>query len=739
MLRFIAIAMICLSVNLCIIGCSLGQEVTEVLKVTEINPDNWYEFKPTRDDFAPTAIDCSDLIEKPAGKHGFVKIAGENFAFQDGTTARFWGAQIGLWSKEDADYGIKALRKQGINIVRLHGMTFLNKRGAKTSFEYNEENFDRLDYLIYRCGQEGIYFILDVDYTFPLRPGDKVPGLTSGKSRFLMFFNDKVAAIKRRRMKDIFTRMNSYTKKRYCDDPTLAMVEVCNEDSIFWYQVSNLPEPFKSQLAGKYQEWLKKKYGDIKSLRKAWTIDGVDALDVGEGLDKNQTLAILPMWRYSESIMAEVPHLEIRAQDQLRFFTDLEDAYWQGSYNHLRKIGIKVPICGTNWKGGGFSTRAHMLTQSKLDYIDRHGYWDHPQGKGNDRWRIGRCTFFNLPMVKAITASNDPQEENNVGNLVLSKAWEQVLGKPMAVSEWNTCVTNEYSLEGPGLMAAYGMLQGWDAPLEFGHHSPYWRKTLGPNSFDMLSNPPQLLQYAAVSRMWLRQDVKEAQIVAEKLYTTKGIFEFEDDQRPLPIMAACIGKVGYRFVDKPRKPVVKDISDHWDSKTRTARSMTGELTWNASKGLVTIDTARTAAMIGFLSKANTSPAVMELKSTTRFGAVYVSSVDGLKPVTSANRLLITAIGPARNTGMEYQLTDEMDKRQNARMWRLKNAGKAPILIEAIIGTLTITTENAAKLKAWALDANGKRVMPVPLTAADGKVIIALQRKYATMYYELAIK
>ena len=50
----------------------------------------------------------------------------------------------------------------------------------------------------------------------------------------------------------------------------------------------------------------------------------------------------------------------------------------------------------------------------------------------------------------------------------------------MTISEWNTCLPNEYSLEGTGLMVAYGLLQGWDGLLEFGYFSPDWRDSLGP-------------------------------------------------------------------------------------------------------------------------------------------------------------------------------------------------------------------------------------------------------------------
>lgn len=171
----------------------------------------------------------------------------------------------------------------------------------------------------------------------------------------------------------------------------------------------------------------------------------------------------------------------------------------------------------------------------------------------------------------------------------------------MTISEWNTCLPNEYSLEGTGLMAAYGLLQGWDASLQFGYFSPDWPKGLGDGSFDLLGNPPQILQFPAASVMWLRQDVREADLVAESLYDPESVFSLSDDRKPVPLAAALVGKVGYRFVEKNRPPVVKDISPYWDPKKLVARSITGELTWDAGKGFVRVNTPRTQAVIGFLS------------------------------------------------------------------------------------------------------------------------------------------
>ncbi len=286
-------------------------------------------------------------------------------------------------------------------------------------------------------------------------------------------------------------------------------------------------------------------------------------------------------------------------------------------------------------------------------------------------------------------------------------------------------------------MAAYGMLQGWDGPLQFALGGGSFRQALGNSSFDMNGNPPQLLQYPAVMTMWQRHDVAEAPLVAETLYTPEGLFEWAGDHRPLPLAAACVGKVGYRFVDKAREPVVKDISAYWDEKDLTAKSITGELVWNAKEGLVTIDTPGTQGAIGFLSAGPIALKSMDLKTTAPFGALYVTSLEDGKPVAQAGHLLVTAVGQARNTGMEYEHSGNTSEQFGTPLWHLKEAGAAPILLHAIEGDLTIRNANAGKLKAWALDINGKRRMEVPLKAQEGAVVLTIDAAQAAVYYEIA--
>jgi hypothetical protein len=696
---------------------------------------NWFTLEPVKDSFGPSVLDCSKWVEAPTGRHGFVTAQGERFVFEDGTAARFWGAQIGGFSKEQIDYAVRRMRRQGINITRLHGLENLNDRAGKTSFDYSERGFDRLDYLIARLGENGIYMILDVHYplTYRFKPGDEIPGLPEGGAApHAEFFNDKIAGIMHRRMADVFTHLNPYTKKRYCEDPTIALVEILNEDSLFWGEIAL---PFRRELERKFADWLRARYTDDAGLRRAWTVEGKSPLAEGEGLGPDQRIELLRNTQFSARYFQANPEKQVRGRDQMRFYLELEDKYWADSVAALRRAGVKVPICATNWQAHGLATRVHMLGQSKLDYIDRHGYWDHPQGEGNLKWRIATARFHNLPMVKAVKPEQDMLVYLGRGNLVTEKAWEQVLGLPMTISEWNTCLPNQYSLEGTGLLAAYGLLQGWDGLLEFGYFSPDWREALGSGSFDLFGNPPQILQFPAVATMWHRQDVREAELIAESLYDNESVFGLDEDRKPVPIAGALIGKVGYRFVSQHREPVVKDIRPYWDPEKRIVRSTTGELTWNASAGFVTIDTPRTQAVIGFLGTAPHGLTAVTLRSPTDFGAVYVTALDGAAPIQSARRLLVTAVGPARNTGMEYETTAQTSS-QGTPYWRLRDAGKAPALLEAVTGRLEIRSDRADRLKAWTLDIVGNRLREVPLDPGSGSVSLTLQPDYKAVYYEL---
>ena len=118
-------------------------------------------------------IDISFVFEdeKPAGKHGFLTVKGENFVFEDGTPVRFWGTNLNSGAcfpeKAYAEKLAKRLAAYGCNLVRFHQIDAewstpniyqltKGKRLRDTS-HYDPESFDRLDYLIACLKKEGMY------------------------------------------------------------------------------------------------------------------------------------------------------------------------------------------------------------------------------------------------------------------------------------------------------------------------------------------------------------------------------------------------------------------------------------------------------------------------------------------------------------------------------------------------------------------------------------------------------
>ncbi len=169
---------------------------------------------------------------------------------------------------------------------------------------------------------------------------------------------------------------------------------------------------------------------------------------------------------------------------------------------------------------------------------------------------------------------------------------------------------------------------------------------------------------------------------------------------------------------------------------RTARSITGELVWDAAAGFVTVDTPRTQAVIGFLSTTPHTLKTVTLRSPTRFGAVYVTAMEERAPVETSRRLLVTAIGQAKNTDMEYETTSQPSP-LGTPYQRLRAVGQPPILLEAVTGQVEIRSHVAGQLKAWALDVIGNRVRPVPLTVTADVVTLTMQPEYKTVYYEIS--
>jgi hypothetical protein len=187
----------------------------------------------------------------------------------------------------------------GFNAVRLHHMdfyfepngifedicpTYKNPQMKKTGF-LSKRQLDRLDYFIYLLKERGIYIDMNTLVSRHFTEADGVVGAEKLEiaAKPVSMFDQKLIELQKQYDKDLLTHYNPYTKLRYCDDPTIALVEITNENSIipswhdnklngsvFGLKKDAIPDLYSVQLDKLWNDWLKDKYKTTDNIKKAW-------------------------------------------------------------------------------------------------------------------------------------------------------------------------------------------------------------------------------------------------------------------------------------------------------------------------------------------------------------------------------------------------------------------------------------------------------------------------------------
>jgi hypothetical protein len=252
----------------------------------------WFPFAIPWDDSSENIINVSKVVlDAPAGKHGFLQVKQGHFYFHDGTRIRFWGANLTMAANfpthEEAEKLAAHLAKYGFNMIRLHHMDsnyaptgIFNKKNQDTSL-LDDQQLERLDYLIFQLKQHGIYvdMNLHVGRRFTEADGVVASGNIPINSKVATLFDTRLIDLQKDYAKKLLTHFNPYTKTRYCNEPGMALVETTNENSLFpaWNNgvlfgktVEGLPNYYIQELDRKWRDWLKRKYGNNAKLKETW-------------------------------------------------------------------------------------------------------------------------------------------------------------------------------------------------------------------------------------------------------------------------------------------------------------------------------------------------------------------------------------------------------------------------------------------------------------------------------------
>ncbi|HVF85315.1 MAG TPA: hypothetical protein VM821_04990, partial [Abditibacteriaceae bacterium] len=671
----------------------------------------------------------------------------DHFVFADGTRVKFWGVNQGNFDavppKEESDVQAARFEKYGVNCVRLH--KFVESVGhPQDSTKLTDEGWKNLDYHTAKLKQHGVYSGWSHLFMHRIKPGDKsrvlaydeiVKGLDSNIYSLVNVAPD-LQQLYIDLTVNMLRRRNPHTGLTYAQEPALAFIEFRNEDDIFWPSTQNAVEKcptYKKRFNQYFSDWLQKKYGTQERLVAAW---GPRALNAYPEFQKDESLAarniypIAHFWWYTPEGLksqGDTKGTRLRLLDTARFLYEFQNDFYTRFARAIRATGYKGPLVGSCWQAGeGVPNWYNLHSDYLVGIIDRHNYF----GGQTESW-------FLKPQTKIDNRSMLSQP----GSGLLSTGMQMVKDRPFALSEWIHVTPSEWNAEGPALIAAYGMgLQGWDASYHFAINMPRFANTINEPRLWNVDTPTQIGLYPAVARMVHRGDVKEGAYVStrkvhipglaqgrvgfeERVTQTGDVKSFSGD---VPTEALAAGKVAVEFTAKPEPTLPIDLSRYTRGKAIT--SSTRQLQWDyteAGKGFCTINTPGTKAVVGFAPNRNFALGAVGMRIDNPFAVVFVTSLEKGRAISASNRLLVTAVARAHNTGMRWSTDRTM----------VEEVGQAPILMEPVRATVTLGRRTISAVNI--LDHDGRRTGRT-LPVQNGRISIDGARD-KTLYYEIVLR
>ena len=493
--------------------------------------------------------------------------------------------------------------------------------------------------------------------------------LKDGRTYGLVNFSRPLQDLQLPYVRALLEHHNPYTDLAYKDDPALAVLEVQNEDCVFFHWPLNplakgeMPR-HERMLRRMFCQWAKKRYGTDKALRRAWKTR--DRLSAGE-------LRIYGAWQ----MKGKKP--DRRMGDFIRFLTDVQRGFYERREKEFRDLGFKGVTVTTAWRAGGSAAgAANLYCDTAMDMIDRHNYFG--GGAGGHRITIGKV--------------NNASHLSQPGRGILALGMYQVHDHPFAVSEWTQLPPNQWKAEIAPLFAFYGMgLQGWDASCHFASDLPRigdgWPKL---RSY-VTDTPHYIGQFPALAFAIHKRHIAQGPIVAARQLSTDSLFTGVDplgqdftgggwDRKQLrgslstPRHVLAIGRVTVGFEGGQSQR--SDWDQYHDRNTGVIRSATGELAWDTKRRVVRVMSAKTQAVIGFAGGDRLELPGATVAIATPFVSLIFTPLDD-RPLVESRHILITAMARDMQRGTRY----------NAEGSRLEAIGGPPLLMEPVQATITL--------------------------------------------------
>ncbi len=683
-----------------------------------LHEEGWTAFEPEIDLFTSKAlVDLRNRNHKVCGEKGHALLKDGDIVWSNARNerVRFWGQVIGrshiVASDQSHQQYLRRMAKLGVNMIRLHGAFHGGVDGDPLAI--SDDYLDRFDHFVATCRKNGVYFMVNTWYDHWIKSKQVEEG-GKGHPNGWQFIHPDGQALWRRWTTRLFDRVNPYTGMRNAEDPTIAIIQLSNEDNYFFHAFQpyrSIPVSTAQYLEKRFADWLRKKYGSLAKAKAAWKGKGHERDDFAAG--HVGLLRIHGLFGAGQ-----------RGRDQAAFqvydYRDVTD----GFIAHLRKMGYNSLINNGNWLSADprILEPLDKLANMNAEVMSRHGVnlWGQTQLEVFYQIRKG-------DKYKSVSSLYEPWRypvmEVHYGD------------RASMVCEPKASGPNRYRAEWLPVIACWGALQGMDAQMHFAG-SLNWLSSTSSKLWG-IDSPSLMGQSPALSLLYREGYIEQAPVVIEERLHRQSLLDLEgagfapistlnadeiqpgdielvklskDDKRGLNPLALMVGSMHRTIVDDPVKAglhVDKRVGQCIDPENKTVRSVNGQLEINWGKGLLRIQAPRAQGAVGFLADAGRIDLPdMIVECSNDYASIVCVPLDG-KPLASSKRILLTVVTEDRNYGYKTRPAKVNPRRGSATTGvQITDLGRSPIQHRDPAGVIRFKRPDASRLTVTAVDWNG---------------------------------
>jgi len=686
--------------------------------------DDTWAFLPGEDPYTDKALfDLRPLLDNVAGEKGWIRHdANGDFVRGDGSPIRFWATGSSVFDLEPVtmermEAHAKHLAKRGINMVRLFNAKLRGKDDATPLATPNDRAIERFQMAVTAMKRQGIYSFLTIYWDHDGR----------------LFWDPELQAAYKNWWRELLTRPNPFcpNKTPLKDDPAIAVLQIQNEDSWFFWSIQGLWRDAKR----------KAEYDTVNAKFKAW-------LAKNELPDADLDLLL---WDISRGDPTHAHEPRESLKHSMRFAAEMMREFNAEIQRFLRDdIGCPALVSANNWTT---ANQVRLLDLERWTYdanevIAKNQYVDiadHKNYNGREGWLVEPgCTFVNESTLRGDNWRHLPTNT------------KQIKGKPFMVTETGWVRPNLYQAEAPFLLSAYMSLTGVDACFWLGLSDVGYSVNIRPwqvglQKWQNHASPANMGGWPAAAWMFHKGYIKRgAVVVDEKRNLVGDMWELKapviaedstfDPNQPgtQRVKSNIIGGVhfgafmtGQVLVEYGRDSSETVVNLHGRDPADFARgvlkSTTGEVLMDTPRGICVIDAPCAQGVVGFLQNAGTvETSALAIDMQNDYGAVLAVSLDGL-PLTQSKKILLQTTTLARPDGWADEQAVDKDGKDVLRIVNtgggLKNAGENRWNVKNTRGGVLI--KNNVLTKATQADINFYPQAELPVQRRGGSLAIKL--------------